>query len=64
MILFSTAANAFRLRQEYKEFIELLKKAVAERNVIVRILADTDDPIKNMIENLRRTRRRKKRTNY
>jgi sugar-specific transcriptional regulator TrmB len=59
VILFSTAANAFRLRQEYKEFIELLKKAVAERNVIVRILADTDDPIKNMIENLRKEEGRK-----
>lgn len=53
VILFSTAANAFRLRQEYKEFLDLLNRAV-ERNVLVRILADSNDPIKSMIENLKK----------
>ena len=32
VILFSTAANAFRLSQEYKELIDLLRKA-SEQNV-------------------------------
>jgi len=53
VILFSTAANTFGIRQEYKEFLNLLSKA-AERNVLVRILADSNDPIKSMIENLKK----------
>lgn len=52
VILFSTAANVIRNSQDYKELIDLLRKA-SERNVIVRILADEDDPINNMIESLR-----------
>jgi phosphatidylserine/phosphatidylglycerophosphate/cardiolipin synthase-like enzyme len=57
VILFSTAANVIRNGQDYKELIDLLRKA-SERNVIVRILADEDDPINNMIESLREDARK------
>lgn len=57
VILFSTAANVIRNSQDYKELIDSLRKAF-ERNVIVRILADEDDPINNMIESLREDARK------
>jgi two-component system sensor histidine kinase VicK len=58
-ILFSTANNTFRDRQDYKELLELLKKVSLERMLRIRILVDKEDPINNMLRDLKEQEGRK-----
>jgi hypothetical protein len=50
---FSTAASAFRFTKNIMSLCIYDTNKRSDRRVIIRILADRDDPINTMIENLR-----------
>jgi two-component system, OmpR family, sensor histidine kinase VicK len=53
VILFSTARNTLRSRQDYQELLELLKKVSSHHQVRIRILVDGEDPINKLLQNFK-----------